>query len=289
MLKALFNIFFILAPLQIFAQGNTDIHLFDLSIDQDGLKLINHKQITDRPGYDNQVHFSKDRYKLYYSSVNESGLTDLYEYDLITRNERQITTTFLSSEYSPTPTPDNKYVSCIRQGADGSQNLVKYPISGDGPATVLIDNHLVGYHIWLDQQRVLSFILNGDSNDMYVHDLKTGKETMLAKNIGRCFKHIPESESVSFVQLNKAEGSEIKSIDKSTLEIKNITKTIKDIQDYAWIGQDLMIMGDGSAVYLWRPATGWEKQLDLSDHKLNGITRMAFNPRSNQLAVVCDE
>lgn len=194
----------------------------------------------------------------------------------------------MSSEYSPTPTPDGLYVSCIRQGADGSQNLVKYPVGG-GKAIVLIDNHLVGYHIWLDDDRVLTFVLNKASNDMYLHDLSTGIERKLASNIGRCFKNIPNRSAISYIQLDGEGRSEIKSLDTKTLEISRITKSLGKVQDYAWLSKEQIILAQDSKIYSWSPVKNWSEIFDLSNEDLNGITRIAVNSKRDKIIFISEE
>jgi hypothetical protein len=272
----------------VYSQGKTDIHVFDLKVNLAEVKIDNHKQITQQLGYENQAHFLSDGLSMYYAAVNESGLTDIYQYDLNRKKTRQLTDTFLYSEYSPTPTPDGQYFSCIRQGADGSQNLVMYPKSG-GDAIVLIDTHLIGYHIWLDTKRLLTFVLNKTSNDMYLHDLSSGSERILSTNIGRCFKYIPNSESISYIQLDNEGFAEIRSLDTQTLDMSIITKSIDKIQDYAWLSEDLIVLAKDSDVFTWSPKNGWVKLTSLSKFGLKGITRIAVNPQRTKIAFISEE
>ena len=74
-----------------------------------------------------------------------------------TKETEEITRTN-EREYSPTITPDGKYLSCIIQRGDDSQDLGKYPLAG-GPAKVLIDSLKIGYHAWMNQNELLLFVL----------------------------------------------------------------------------------------------------------------------------------
>lgn len=286
-MKGIIFSFLFLSSQVLIAQGGSDIFSFTLEVKGDKLSLSNKKQLTKRSGYDNQPHFVGNN-AIYYASTNDSGLTDIYYRDLSNSTESQLTNTYLSSEYSPTPTPDGQFISCIRQGSDGSQNLVKYPVKGGG-ATVLIDNHLVGYHIWLDDNTILCFILNDKSNDLHLFYLNSGRERVLAKNIGRCFKHIPGSQSVSFVQLNKDGSADIKSLDHKSLETNLITKSIEGIQDYAWVDADNMVLVNKSILHQWNRKNGWVKQLNLQEHGLTAVSRIAINNSANKIVMVADE
>ncbi len=139
------------------AQTGSEILLFDLSIKKDKLVLSNPKNITNHVGYDNQPSFHADQPLIFYSSFNPDGRSDIKSYDYEKGETRSLTQT-TEREYSPTLTPDKQFVSCIIQRDDGAQNLGKYPVGGGQP-TVLIDNLIVGYHAWVDQDRLLLFVL----------------------------------------------------------------------------------------------------------------------------------
>lgn len=69
------SLLFYLISLSIFAQVNTEVHVFDIKKDGDNYKLINGINISDNPGYDNQPSFYNDSLVLYAHS--RDGFTDI--------------------------------------------------------------------------------------------------------------------------------------------------------------------------------------------------------------------
>jgi hypothetical protein len=169
------------------AQTGSEILLFDLSIKKDKLVLSNPKNITNQVGYDNQPSFHADQPLVYYSSFNAEGRSDIKNYNS-RKDETKLFTQTAEREYSPTITPDKQFVSCIIQRDDGAQNLGKYPVGG-GQATVLIDNLIVGYHAWVDQDRLLLFVL-GEPQTLHLYNVKTKEDKVLAEKIGRSLHKI---------------------------------------------------------------------------------------------------
>ncbi len=112
----------------VLAQPASEIYLFDLKIKKDKITLSNGKNITNHKGYDNQPFFHPNEPLIYYTQADTSGRTDIIVFDYSKNSTRKITETS-EREYSPTLTPDGKFLSCIIQRDDGVQDLGKYPAS----------------------------------------------------------------------------------------------------------------------------------------------------------------
>ncbi len=84
---------------------------------------------------------------MYYSSFDEDGRSDIKSHNLDSGETSNFTETS-EREYSPTVTPDGKFVSCIIQRDNGAQYLGKFPIDVGVPV-ILIDDLIVGYHAWI--------------------------------------------------------------------------------------------------------------------------------------------
>ncbi len=271
------------------AQTGSEILLFDLSAKKNSLTLSNPKNITNHIGYDNQPSFHPDQPLIYYSSFNEEGRSDIKSYNY--KNvETKLFTQTTEREYSPTITPDKQFVSCIIQRDDGAQNLGKHPVSG-GQATVLIDNLIVGYHSWVDQDRLLLFIL-GEPQTLHLYNVKTKEDKVLAEKIGRSLHKIPGQNAMSFVQKLSETEWLIKRLDVATLEITTITRTLSGREDLCWTPQGRIIMSDGAKIYSINPTREkeWsEVGITSGSELLKGVTRLAINSKGNKVAVVVAE
>lgn len=270
------------------AQTGSEIYLFDLSNKKSKITLSNPINATNHSGYDNQPFFHVDKPILYYSSFNEDGRADIRSYDYASGKTTAITQTSVR-EYSPTLTPDKKYLSCIIQRDDGQQNLGKFPVNGGEPI-VLIDNLTVGYHAWLDDDRVLIFVL-GDPMTLHLFNVKTKEDKIITESIGRSVHRIPKENAMSFVQKQSETEWIIKKFDNKTEAISVITSTLPGREDLAWTPEGIIIMSDGSKLFQYKPgkSKGWEEMETDFPKEVNGITRLAVSADGKKLALVVSE
>jgi WD40-like Beta Propeller Repeat len=275
-----------------FAQTGSEIILFDLKIQKGKPVLENGVNITNHKGYDNQPFFHPKEPVIYYSSFNDSGRSDIKTFNYKTNVTYYFTTTN-EREYSPTVTPDGKFISCIIQRDNGAQDLGQYPITSGKPQ-VLISNLVVGYHAWINKSELLLFVL-GDSikpNTLHLYNIATKKDTVLASNIGRSLHQIPGEAAMSFTEKISEKDYVIKKFNPATKEISVITDAVKGQDHLTWLQNGLIVMSDGSQLYFLntKEGKGWEP-ITINSHGaiLKGITRLATNQKNIKLAVVVSE
>jgi hypothetical protein len=271
------------------AQTGSEILLFDLKIKKNKITISNPKNITNHPGYDNQPSFNRDEPLVYYSSFNDDGRSDIKSYNYQTGVTASVTTTN-EREYSPTQTPDKNYLSCIIQRDNGAQNLGKYPLAGGDPY-VIIDNLIVGYHVWADNSHLALFIL-GDPNTLHYLRLPTKADTVLAQNIGRSLHQIPGERAISFIQKTSQTDWLIKKLDTESMAISTLANTLPGREDITWTPDGRIITSDGSKIFILNPKkdkTWSEIPLTSGRELLKGVTRLAVNLKGDKLAVVISE
>ena len=272
-----------------FGQPATDIYLFDLSIKKDKVSISNPINITNHKGYDNQPSFHPEKTIIYYSSINDDGRTDIRSYDYKSKQTKSITQT-TEKEYSPTVTPDGQYLSCIIQRDNGAQDLGKYPIDGGEPI-VLIDNLIVGYHVWADNSHLGLFVL-GTTNTFHYYLLPMKKDAALGENIGRSLHKIPGESAISFV--HKASDKEwvIKKLQTETMQISNLGTTLNGSEDLSWLIGGKILMSDGTKLFYLQPdkSQNWNAVVIKSGaNVLKGVSRVAVSANGKKLAVVVNE
>ncbi|MGC3948314.1 MAG: hypothetical protein QM762_28050 [Chryseolinea sp.] len=287
-LKQFLLIAFVVFPFSIaFGQPLTEIVLFDLKISGDEISAVNGSNITLHPGaYDNQPFFHPDKELMYYASADDAGRTDIRVYDYKSKQTSSLTKT-TEREYSPTVTPDKKFVSCIIQRDNGAQDLGKYPIDG-GEATVIINNLTIGYHAWLDDRTLFMFVL-GEPATFHQYNVNNKTDSIRAMDIGRSLLRIPGTAAVSFVQKAKDGRWTINQIDgRGTISV--IGETISGREDIAWVPGGRMLMTDGRTVYVGKPGTTSWKEIKISSVVyLKNITRLAVSADGSKLALVIEE
>lgn len=289
-MKILLSVLTVLSSLLTsLAQTGSEIYILDIKEKKGNITLSNPQNITNRAGYDNQPSFHKTDKVLYFSSFDENGRADLKSYNLRTKETKNITKT-PEREYSPTLTPDASYLSCIIQRDDGTQDLGKYPVEG-GEATVIIDNLIVGYHVWADNSHLALFVLGKENapNTLHYVRLPTKEDTVLAENIGRSLHKVPEEAAISFVHKVSATNWEIRKLDTETLKSELIATTLSGKEDIAWTPTGIILSSDGAKLYQLDGKI-WKEVLIKGDATmLKGITRLAVNAKGNKLAVVVSE
>lgn len=279
----------VLISLKSFSQAGSEILLFDLSNKKGKLTLSNPKNITNHKGYDNQPSFHSKEPLIYYSSFNDDGRSDIKIYNYKTGETKSLTQT-TEREYSPTLTPDDKFISCIIQRDNGAQDLGKYPVEGGQP-TVLIDNLIVGYHAWLDQDRVMCFVL-GEPQTLHVYNVKTKEDKIITDNIGRSLHRIPGKNAMSFVKKTTETEWSVMQLDIETLAITKLIDTMPQREDLCWLPEGRLIMSNGAKIYSINPAKekDWtELELKSGNELLKSVTRLAINKKGDKLAVVVAE
>jgi len=270
----------------VYAQPSTEVYLFDLSKTKVGYALSNPVNVSDNPGYDNQPSFSGDGKTLLYSSWQSDEQTDIMLYDIAERRKSRFTKTD-GSEYSPTESFNGKRISTIILERDGRQLLWSYDLETGG-RRVLVNDLVIGYHCWYDENTVFSFVL-GDPPTLQKNNLETGVNTVLDEKIGRSLHRIPGKKAISYISKATDEWKVMAYQPKSGKQ-KVIAETLPNAEDMTWTPDGHMIMGKDSQLY-FRSLRGksWSSFSDLAQFGLTGITRVVVSPNGQMLALVVVE
>ncbi|PKP35078.1 MAG: hypothetical protein CVU00_03840 [Bacteroidetes bacterium HGW-Bacteroidetes-17] len=289
-MKKLLIPFFLLSCVLAQSQTGTEIYLFDIKIENDQVSISNPQNITNHEGYDNQPNFHGTDPVIYYASFDNEGRSDIKYFNYQTLETRNLTIT-PEREYSPTLTPDGKFISCIIQRDNGAQDLGKYPVEGGQPI-ILSNKYLIGYHAWIDESKLLAYVLLDDMGELHYIDLKSGEDLIITTKIGRSLHKIPSRNRMSYIDKSLSENWRINSFDPITRITSTIASTLALREDLCWTRNGLMLMSDGDQLYFLNPESSNEwKPVQINDefNGLKGITRLAINSENNKLAIVVSE
>ena len=265
-------------------QPSTEIYLFDLETNNEGLyTLANPINISQNEGYDNQPSFWSDGNSILYARTVD-GQTEIARYMIGTGKTKIISNTLQGSEYSPTPTPDGR-ISSIRLDTTGLQLLYSYDLQGNDK--VLVKEAVIGYHAWIDDSKLVAFVL-GEPSTLQIIDVEAGTSKTVAENVGRSLHKIPKSKLVSFVDKSGDQWI-IKGLHPKKNTKTDIVRTREGKEDYCWTPNGEIIMGEDNEVWIWSNRTGWVQIADINSYGLSGITRVAISPEGNQLALVVNQ
>ena len=182
-----------------FAQTNTEIHLFDIKSENDKWIVFNGKNISNNDGYDSQPNFYDENTILFAS--NKNGQTDILKYTINSNQKNFINNTPNGSEYSPQRIPNSKNVSAVRLDKNGLQRFYQYDFKS-GKDKELIKDLIVAYPMWYNKNTIVSSVIVNDSLQLFISDLKKKTNIPIAKQTGRSFHKIPNSNLVSFMKKN---------------------------------------------------------------------------------------
>ncbi|HEX8163071.1 MAG TPA: hypothetical protein VF538_14465 [Pyrinomonadaceae bacterium] len=279
---------------------DTDIFLVGMKTTAGKLTFGEPVNATRHAGYDNQPSFTPDRRGFLFTSQREGGQTDIFRYDLKTGATTQLTRT-PEGEYSPTPMPGGKFFSVVRVEADKTQRLWKFPASGGGAASLVLDNvKPVGYHLWLDARTLALFVLGDEKakqpNTLQLVTLKKGEPTAievstLHTNVGRSLQRVPRRDAFSFVHKTSPDDWLIKLVDVRAHTTELLTKTLPGSEDLAWLPDGSLLMAQDSKLFRFDPARehSWQQVADFAPNGLHKITRIAVSPAGDRLALVAQQ
>ena len=283
-----FILFFsVLMPSVVKGQGNTEVYLFDLKVDNGNPVLSNPKNISNNEGYDNQPSFWDDDTILF--SSTRADQTDVLRFNI---NEGStstwVTNTPTGSEYSPLRIPGKNTISSIRLDLDGLQRLYEYDITNGKSKP--ITNLKIGYHVWHNDHILVSSVLVEDRLDLVVSNLKDNSNHTSQKNVGRSLHKIPGTDLISYISKENKKW-EIKSLNPITGATKKIANTYQNEEDICWLDKNTMLTGAGKSLLMFDTASGidWEPVICFQQDEINNISRIAVNGSKTRLVFVADE
>ena len=286
----------------------TDIYIVALKGGLASMKTAKPSPVSAQPGYDNQPNFSPDGRKILFAGNRDGKQIDVYVFDRASGKAMRLTQT-AENENSPTYLPAGVGApggfSVVQTEPDRTQRLWRFNQDGKSPQLVLTDIKPVGYHAWIDADRLVLFVLGqqGKPATLQLASVKTGQGEVVADNIGRSLHRIPGTGLASFVQREATGEFWIKQLDVSSKKIDPLVKAAEGSsdRDYAWMPDGkTILMSAGTKVMSWTRlpsgalakeggAAGWTEVFDAAAHQLGAVTRIAVSPKGDAIAIVVTE
>jgi WD40-like Beta Propeller Repeat len=251
--------------------------------------------VSTAPGYDNQPSFSADGNRVLFAANHDGKQTDVFMFNRENGRVAQLTNT-PENENSPTYLPagigESGGFSVVRSEMDKTQRLWRFNAAGRDPQLILTDIKPVGYHAWVDADRLALFVL-GEPNSLQLASVKTGQGDVAANGIGRSLHRIPGTRLASFVHREPSGEYWIKQIDVDSKKIEPLTKVVEGAadRDMAWLADGkTILMSSGTKVFSWtRGSATWTEVFDAAPHNLGAVSRIAVSPKGDAIAIVVAE
>lgn len=268
------------------AQSGSELFMVRLRKQSHGLIADSVQRITNRAGYDNQPAFVPATPFVLYTVIDSTTHSDIWRYDVAQRASQPLTRTQPESEYSATPAPNSNRFSVVRVETDSTQRLWSFAADGSDPRLLLSDIKPVGYHLWLNENRVVLFVL-GNPATLQIADVRSGAARTVASNVGRALQKIPGRNAFSYVQRNADSTLSIMLYDVDAGQTEVLTPTLPQNEYHVWLADGTLISASGSTLYQWRRGDrGWLFVADLASANVSNISRLAISPDETSLILV---
>ena len=278
-------------PLSAQQPTGTDIWLVAIRDSAGHMVLGPARNLTSRPGYDNQPGWAPRGDVIYFSSQRGDAQNDIWRVDVASLAQARVTTTATESEYSPTVMPGGAALSVIKVERDSTQRLWRVPLDGSEASVILANAKPVGYHAWGDANTLGLFVLgsSGAPATFQVADVRTGATKIVANDIQRGLAKIPTANAMSYTSRVSRIESWIMKYDLASGDTTRIARMPPGVQDYVWTPGGALLAARESLVYAWSASAGWTPIGDLARDGVKGITRLAVSPRGDALALVAQD
>ena len=266
-----------------------DIFLFDLTETDDGLTISDAKNITDRPGYDNQPWFTPESLSILFSANGKPDRTDVFEYFIESGETKQLTDT-PDQEYSPQISPDDQTLSFVTDGATANQSIWFTKREGGKEEWLLAnqgEREPVGYYSWNHKTDYILYWSRYGFSIRLVHRTKdlshyvTGNAPPTSPHI------IPGTDKFSFLHQQANGEIWIKELDPESLAVRPLVAISGSNRNYGWTPNGKVLRVEAGELNWWSSGSdGWQTVADLNDLGLQAVTRVAVSPDGSKLAVV---
>lgn len=273
----------------VLALPECDIFVFDLVESDDAITISNPRNITSRPGYDNQPWFTPASESILYSANGKPDRTDVFEYFLESGDTRQVTDS-ADQEYSPQISPDNRTLSFVTDGSTANQSVWKMERDAENSDWLLQnqgEREPVGYYSWNHETGFILYWSRYGYCLRLAHEDR-GPARYISGNAPPSTPHIiPGSNKFSFLHRQGNQEVWIKELDPETLAVRPLVAMQGSNLNYAWTPAGKVVMADGTRLLYWSPdVDGWQSACDLADFELQGVTRVAVSPNGKSIAIV---
>lgn len=244
------------------------------------------KNLTERPGYDNQPSFLKNG-NLVYSSIRENNQAEIYQFDMQKKFIMKFTLS-KESEYSPQSTPDGQFISAVLVEKDSTQRIWKYDLeTGLDKKLVAPNSDSVGYYKWVNDS-IIAFAKITQPMSLWKLNIRTGKEEKIASHVGRSI-HTSTEGLIYFIQTTDS-VSKICRMEKNGT-INPLIDLYKGTEDFVFGKDNFILCGNGAKLYYTDHdfSKGWRLLSDFERLGVKKITRIAFSPSYNHIAFVDDQ
>ncbi|MFT5521445.1 MAG: hypothetical protein ACI9IA_002046 [Enterobacterales bacterium] len=267
---------------------DSEIHLFDLTLEDGKYTLKNGNNISNNKDYDSQPYFTPLGKTLLFSSSRDGKQTDVYEYTLKTQKTAQLTNT-PHSEFSPKSVGDTGNVSFVSEGFNPYQSVWQLDVKSGKQSWLLNSKEPVGYYQLNEATGDVLFWSRFGWSVQYLN-IKTNQNRFVSGNaIPSTPQQIPNSNRFSFVHRQSNGQVWIKAFDPIDFSITPIAPIYDSNYDYGWAPNGDILRFDENKLSIWpfgNKGYDWKIGQDMSKLFKGKIGRLAVSNDGKNIALV---
>ena len=268
--------------------NDSEIHLFELSINDGKYTLKNGRNISNNPDYDSQPYFSPENNSLFFSSARDGKQTDIYEYNIKTESLTQITKT-AHSEFSPKPVGNTGNVSYVSEGNNPYNTVWHIDKNTSKEEWLLNSTEPVGYYQANHETGDVLFWSRYGWSVKYLNTKTNDNRFVSGNALPSSPQQIPNTNNFSFVHRQTNSMHWIKSFDPKAFSITHIAPIFDSNYEYAWAPNGDILRFNENRLSVWKQGNKdfkWLIGQDLSDLIKGKIARLTVSSNGKYLALV---
>lgn len=269
---------------------DSDIFLFPFIEDEQGARIAGDgRNITERPGYDNQPWFTPGGKTILYTANHVPDRTDVFEYEILGGGRRQLTDS-VDQEYSPQMSPNNKTLSYVTDGPTANQSIWSMD-RGDKEHTWLLahldEREPVGYYAWNHRTQDLLFWSRYGFSLRLVNTAKKESHYITGNAPPTSPQIIPNSDNFSFVHRQGNSEVWVKELDPRTRAVRPVARISGSNYHYGWTPKGRIVMAQGDKLRCWSgEKDDWSDAADLKELGVRNASRVVISQNGKWIAIV---
>lgn len=267
---------------------DSEVHVFNLTIKDGRYQLGNGLNISNNVGYDNQPYFTNKSKTMLFVSVRDGKQTDVFEYDLKSKQTVQLTST-PHSEYSPKTSNDNKNITFVSEGGVPYQTVWTLDRTTGENSWLLNSKEPVGYYSVNDQNGDVLFWSRYGWSVQYLNIKRDEARFVSGHAIPSSPQQIPNSEKFSFVHRQTNGVVWIKAFNPKDFSVTPIAPIFGSNHDYTWAPNGDIVRVENNQLFIWpkeNKGFNWQTGQDLNEFFKGKTSRLAISPNGKYIALV---
>ena len=268
--------------------ADSEIYLFNLSIDGGLYSATNPRNISKNDDYDSQPYFLPSNKDLLFASSRDGKQTDIYQYDISTNKLTQLTHS-PHNEFSPKPLGNTGKISYVSEGNNPYQSIWQLDLESGKESWQLNSKEPVGYYQINEPTGDVLFWSRYGWNVHYLNPSKNVNRFVMGHALPSSPQLIPNSNNFSFVHRQTNGMNWIKAFDPTVFSTTPITPLFDDNYEYTWSPNGDIVRLNNGKLSIWtkdNKSFRWVDGQDISEYVKGKLARIAISSDGKYLAVV---